>query len=343
MMISEKINRNGKLENSERYKTLNINITGRCNEKCIYCQFSQCRDHEKGIDIDEELFYRVTKEAFDLGVTDVGLYTSGEPFLNRNIYKYISWCKKVGFPYVYISTNGLNCTLKNLKKVIEAGVDSLKFSIAGGTRENFLKHHGVDAFEMVKENIIQAYNYREKEGLNFKLYIFVIVTKYNIEEKEDIQKLFGPYVDEIIFSDCIDSTIPMIGVKEYLMPADQTKYLGGGGKQIPCPQLFNRIVVDEAGWLCACCSCSGKDYARVIDLRSKGLKEALNSEIMVNLRQRHLNQDVDGLICKTCVTGSFDEKNIHAFNGEFELNTRRLRPIDIREDIAGRFGLHIGG
>lgn len=29
MMISEKINRIGKLESSERYKTLNINITGR--------------------------------------------------------------------------------------------------------------------------------------------------------------------------------------------------------------------------------------------------------------------------------------------------------------------------
>lgn len=351
MLISEKVKKNGELvdkriligaENCQNmgreiYRTLNINITGRCNEKCVYCQFSQCGEHKKGKDIDEKLFYRVTEEAFNLGITDVGLYTSGEPFLNPNIYKYIGWCKKLGFPYVYVSTNGILCTPENIKKAAGAGLDSLKFSIAGGTRDSFLKHHGVDAFERVKENIIQAWNYREKSGLDFKLYMFVIVTQFNKQERENIANMFGGFVDEILFSDCIDSTIPMVGMKEYILPSTQTHYLGGGGKRIPCPQVFNRIVVDEAGWLCSCCGGLRKEYARIVNLENTSLKEAIRSSCMTQLRQRHLSGNVDGLICKVCVTGCYDKNDMHAFNSSFEAAVKKLVPVDIREDIRRRF------
>lgn len=345
-MISEKLVQAAKLEKSQLCmaasdswgaKTLNINITGRCNEQCVYCPASQSGVHRSATDIDEDLFYRVTKEAFELGVTDVGLYTSGEPFLNPNIYKYIAWCKDVGFPYVYVSTNGILCNLENVKKAAEAGLDSLKFSIAGATRKTFSKHHGVDSYEVVKKNIIQAYQYREQHHPDLKLYLFAIITKYNLHEKEDIRKTFGKYVDELVFSDCIDGPVPLIGIKEYLSPGQELNPYNRKGKGTPCPQLFNKIVVDEDGWFCACCTGSGKKYGQVANLQEISLKDAVNSPIMVRLRQRHLNHDLNRLFCNICLTGHFDEENMHAFNEAFEEEAQKVRPLDIREDIKRRF------
>jgi len=346
MQISEKMKQGCQLDGLEfcdqegylraaPFKTLNINITGRCNQRCVYCSFSQHGYHRLGSDIDADLFYKVTKEARDLGVTDVGLYTSGEPFLNPNLCQYITWCKKAGFPYVYLSTNGLLCTLENFKKVAAAGLDSLKFSISGGNRSTFYKHHGVDRFDLVKQNVIQAYEYREKEHFNLKLFMFVIVTKYNADEKELIRDTFGPYVDEIVFTNCInDNVMPMIGIDEYLAPGPDTQSLLPR-QIIPCPELFNKIVVDEDGWLCACCA--SKNHVKLVDLKSTTLWEALNCKPLQVLRKKHLLHDVRGTLCQNCISGEFKRENMHSMNPAFEYACKDIAPIDIRSDIIQRF------
>lgn len=346
MSISEKI-KQGKSSDSLKscdkegrilhpsFKTLNINITGRCNEQCVYCPYHQYGYHKKGKDIDESLFLGVTKEAYDLGVTDVGFYTTGEPFLNPKMYEYIAWCKKLGYSYIYLSTNGLLCTLDNFRKVVDAGLDSLKFSVSGGSRSTFYKHHGVDKFDQVKENIIQASQYRKQKNLGIKLYMFVIVTKFNVNEKELIFKTFSDYVDEIIFTDCInDRLVPMIGMDEYLI---QTSDPRCSSINIPCAELFNKIVVDEDGWLCACCQ--SREFMKVADLKKVKLCEAINCDSLVDLRKRHLQRDVKGTVCENCSTGKFKRENLHAMNGNLEDICRSKTPIDIKDDIVKRFQL----
>lgn len=345
MQISEKIKQGLQIDGLEvcgqescmrvpRFRTLNINITGRCNERCVYCTYSQHGHHKSGTDIDQVLFYRVTREARELGVTDVGFYTTGEPFLNPNIYEYIAWCKKIGFPYVYLSTNGLLCTPENFNRAADAGLDSLKFSVSGGCRDTFYKHHDVDAFDLVRQNIMQAHQYRQRAHLSIKLFMFVIVTRYNMGEKELIREAFGDYVDEIIFSNCVnDNLAPMTGVAEYLVPET------GGPRlfplQIPCPQLFNKIVVNEEGWLCACCA--GTDYVKLVDLRDTTLKDAINCQLLKGLRKRHLLHDVDGTLCENCVTGRFRRENMRPMNSAFERACATDTPLDIRSDIIRRF------
>ena len=164
--------------------TLNIEISNLCNEKCIYCEYSALGQHKAGGFINEELFYRVTKEAKLLGVTDVGLYMTGEPLTNPKVYDYIEYLKKqLKYEYVYISTNGILCTPDNLIKMVDAGIDSIKFSVSSSIKENFQKHHGVDAFDKVYENVKFAFEYRKKHNLNYKLYMFSIITIYNVDEE----------------------------------------------------------------------------------------------------------------------------------------------------------------
>ena len=316
-------------------KTMNIEIVNSCNESCIYCYFSARGHHKMSGVIDEEFFYRITAEAKELGITDIGLYITGEPFLNPKLSNYVYYLKKeLQFKYVYLSTNGILCTPENLKKIADAGIDSIKFSVSSANRENFQKHHGVDAFERVRENIEFAYNYRKENNLNYKLYMFSIITRYNQQEKEEIQDLYGKYVDEIIFSNVISSPY-VLGVEEYLKVIGDDSNMAIGGTTLPCTQLFDRIVVSAEGHLCVCCGETRTGYTWVEDLNKISLKEAVYGPKMQELRKMHIEKKIKGTICENCISGRNDNI-IKPFMEGLTLPDK-VDTVDISDKIKERF------
>ena len=46
------------------------------------------------------------QDSFDCGARELGFYTTGEPFIYKNIEKDYKKSKDIGFEYTYISTNG---------------------------------------------------------------------------------------------------------------------------------------------------------------------------------------------------------------------------------------------
>lgn len=322
------------LEPSYIGKTLNIEITTMCNEKCIYCEYSARGLHKERKMIDDVFFKRVTKEAYELGITDVGLYMIGEPLMNPKVYEYIKYLKKdVGFQYVYISTNGLACTPSNLKKLVTAGLDSLKFSISGVSRETFLQHHGVDAFNLVRDNIIYASNYRKQVGSDMRLYIFAVLTKHNVHEKETLEALFGKYVDEITCVNVLPGMIGLKGMEEYLLLSED---IGEDcSSNIPCAELFNKIVIDADGFLRSCCYAE-TDLTKVIDLRNIGLKEAVFGPDMQRIRKRHLENQIEHSICNRCVNRVIEEMYPLSECGGRESVT--IEPFDYIAEMKKRFG-----
>lgn len=340
MLISDKLKQHIETKDMSLYpsfegKTMNIEITSRCNESCIYCQYAAKGFHKEHKVIDDEFFYRITKEAKELGISDVGLYITGEPLMNPKVYDYVRYLKKeLGFRYVYISTNGVLCTPKNLVCLVEAGIDSIKYSVSSANRENFMKHHGIDAFNRVYENIKFAYNYRKENKLNYKLFIFSILTRYNIEEKQNILDTYGPYIDEIVFSNVLSS--PFVkGVEEYLSVNEDDTLVGKmDKKKLPCIQLFDRIVVNEDGYLCACCHDTRTKLTQVDDLNDKSLKDAIYGESMINLRKRHLDKNIEGIVCENCIANT--NKDVAPLNIAYKKDINNDM-IDISNEIIKRF------
>lgn len=340
-MISNKLkafetDKNYVLKPSMKGKTLNIEITGRCNEECIYCEYSSLGLHKIGRDIDPKLFYRTTLEAKEMGITDIGLYVTGEPFMNPMLVDYVRYLKKdLEIPYVYISTNGIACTGTRLEELVGAGIDSIKFSISAGNAKSFLQHHGRNAFQRVVDNVKYAYEYRAKNDLDFKLYIFSILTQFNLKDKNEIQNVFGAYVDELVFLDAIAS--PYVkGSKEYLE-------INGVGfehrKQsvIPCPQLFERIVINEDGYLCACCMSTRTGYTLIEDLNKMTLQEAFYGETMTKVRQMHINNCLNGTICHNCVFHK--NETVVGLNPKYSSKWKKKINCDITDEIKRRFEL----
>lgn len=338
-MISDKLEKRNSCERDLHPdytgKTLNIEITTRCNEKCIYCFYELEGTHERFKNIDERFFYRVTKEAYELGITDVGLYMTGEPLMNPKVYDYVKYLKDLGFAYVYISTNGLLCTPENLRRLVEAGVDSIKFSLAAATKNSFIKHHGVDAFELVRDNIKYAYEYRENTGAEFGLYAFCIITKFNVHEKELMEQEYGPYLDEIVFTNVLDNIVPTKGVKEFLMLDEDVKENKPRG-EMPCPLVFNGIAIDENGFLHICCS-ANRESTKIADLNKMSLKEGVYSDQYVAFRKRILDNDITGTFCEICCNGSTDISQVDNLI-ELESGSVEVLPhLDATEEIKKRF------
>ena len=50
------------------------------------------------------------------GLEAVGLYATGEPFLNKNLEDFIKYAKEIGFKYVFVTTNGAAATPKRIEK-----------------------------------------------------------------------------------------------------------------------------------------------------------------------------------------------------------------------------------
>lgn len=107
---------------------------------------------------DKRLMSGIIQQAFELGTREVGFYLTGEPLLSSDLEYYVGLCKQIGFEYIYITTNGVFAEKERIRKLCEAGLSSLKFSINAATRETYRFIHGRDDFDKVCRNVVDIHN-----------------------------------------------------------------------------------------------------------------------------------------------------------------------------------------
>ena len=80
--------------------------------------------------MNHEMAVRVIKEAYECGSRELGMYATGDSFMVKNLHEYVEYAKKqVGYDYLFITTNGGLASPDRVKPVLDAGLDSIKFSI----------------------------------------------------------------------------------------------------------------------------------------------------------------------------------------------------------------------
>lgn len=270
-----------------------IEISNLCNYKCIFCPRTKSV-RKKGM-IDEKLFNRLIQEVYDFGAREMSFHFSGDPFLHPKLAEYVKKAKDVGYSYVYIDTNGSNATPERIRDVIDAGVDSIKFSVNAGTKETYEFIHGADAFDKVISNIRYCNNYRKQANQQMKLFVSCVYTKYTQTEKEKVSELFD-FCDEVIFQPASDFSGVMPEVNELLKGEGNNNY----ANMCPCPMVFGGIYITYEGYLAACCT-NFDNHVVVADLNKISLREAWYGERMTELRNRHLQNNLKGLVCYNCV------------------------------------------
>ncbi|MBL4654513.1 MAG: radical SAM protein [Bacteroidia bacterium] len=157
----EQIAKSNLVESPPFPKDLLIETTNACNHRCVFCAQPKMTRTKKVMP--KEKVVSILQEARKLGAEKVGLYSGAEPLADKNLIDYIKITKALGYTYIYISTNGAIGKNDKFKEIIDAGLDSIKFSFNAGTRESYKIVHGRDDWDQVVSNIRFVSEYRKKK------------------------------------------------------------------------------------------------------------------------------------------------------------------------------------
>jgi len=327
------------LDRKEKYKVKNlsskanfpknslIELTNACNHACIFCANPRMNRNIKNLD--KKIFVKFIKEASDLGLEEVGLYSTGEPFLTKNIDFYISEAKKNNIRRVYVTTNGSLATLDKVIKAYNSGLNSIKYSINAATEKNHQIIHGSKDFKKILNNLEQVYNWKIKNKINLEMLGSFVYTKLTISEIEIYKKKFSKYFTDI-------NILPAAGQGGRYNSEIQkisTSYEIHHERNIneiePCDMLWNRIHLTSEGYLTACCVDYENDLVYADFNSGKSLKDLWNNNLIIKLREKHINKKLDNTICKNCLLGC-DEKYEKISDLKYEYNKNR-RDLNLDE------------
>ncbi len=274
-----------------------------CNFLCPFCPTG----HRQMIDdtgrfqgvLRLELFRKIIDDLgeFERPIKVLRMYKDGEPFLNKNLDKMITYAKQSGFvEYIDTTTNGSLLNPERLAPVLEAGLDKINISVDGMNREQYLKFTGFHFnFERFVENI--KWLYSNKGGCEIVIKIpRDLITK---PQEQEFLDTFGDYCDRIF----IENFAPCW--PEFDVEAHTGIKITQGIYQQPikptdtCPYIFYSISVNADGLVSSCFLDWGRKLL-VGDVRQQSLKSIWRSDRMNALRLMHLQ----GKRCQNPVCGS---------------------------------------
>lgn len=307
-MITERIDRvtnipdKYRVENPPAPKSVKIELTSRCNYKCEFCAIT--KSDKPGKDIDFNLFKKITTDLRWLGVEDIGVFCLGESFtLPELLINTIKHLKEIGTPYVFLTSNGSLAKPKTVRRCIDAGLDSLKWSVNFYDKDQFSAMCGVKSslFDITLNNIKSAYYLRNILKAKTKLYASSI--RFNDDHVIKMQSLLKekviPYVDEHYW-------LPMYSMGIENVNKDFQPMGGNPGRYdhqvpvVPCWQLFTETHITSEGLVTACCDdCTGEWVMG--DLKQQSFMDIWHCSSFRELRRKHLENDVTETMCKICL------------------------------------------
>ena len=269
-----------------------IETSNACNHKCIFCAHTKMT--RKVGKIKPEFAHDILQQAHDLGTREVGFYATGEPFMVPELPDYIKKAKEIGYEYVYLTSNGALATPERIRAVVDAGLDSIKFSINAPERDLYNFIHGRDDFDVVFEHLKYLNQYRNESGKRYKIFVTAILTRFTEYMKDDFNKIFGKYADQIVYKNVYNQGgyMPEIDTLLKCYTDDETFRR--------CNLPFDAISITHEGYL----SIENADYDNMLvvaDLNKVSLKDGWYGEKMKQVRQAFIDNKLDGLVCDGCV------------------------------------------
>ena len=269
-----------------------LELSNACNHKCLFCAHQKMKRKVGKMAL--EMVESVLRQAYELGSREVGMYATGEPFIVPELPDYIRLAKDIGYTYVYLTSNGALATPERIRAVVDAGVDSVKFSINAPERKLYEFIHGRDDFDTVMENLKYLNQYRKESGRRFKIYITGILTRYTEHTKEDYFKVFDGLADQIVFKNVYNQGGYMPEIDHLLKCTDDKEQFRR------CNLPFDALCVTCEGYL----SVENADFENMLivaDLNKVSLKEGWYGEKMKEVRRMFLDDCLEGTLCHGCV------------------------------------------
>ena len=267
-----------------------LEVTDRCNHQCIFCAHANAK-RTRG-KMEPSVYVRLLEEAFSLGTRECAFHGGSEPFMHPNLHDVVATAKNIGYTYLYLTTNGSACSKNKMQKVLDAGLDSIKFSINAGTAEDYLKVHGKDNFEKVLDMVAFVAEYRKKKEQQLKLYVSAIICSANQSQIKNLDTTLCGLVD------CIEYLTACWTGKSTKIPLKELKARSFPGKI--CSEPFNRLTISANGYVRACCN-DVDNFLAIGDATNNSLEDIWKGEMFVQLRRWLLEDKLPtNSLCYNC-------------------------------------------
>jgi sulfatase maturation enzyme AslB (radical SAM superfamily) len=139
-----------------------IETTNACNARCTICPHQ--RMTRPVATMDEGLFRRIVDECAAWGCREIHLHNFGEPLLDRRLEDRVAYAKDQGIAKLKVFSNGSLLTEERARGLVEAGLDEIKVSFDGASREEFEDIRRPLKFDRVVENIARLVEIRNAAG-----------------------------------------------------------------------------------------------------------------------------------------------------------------------------------
>ena len=279
--------------------TVNLELTNICDLHCVMCKQSQ---RPKGY-MDIQLAADILAEAAKLNVKQIALHTVGESILHPKIGEIIRLSKQYDF-YVYLDVNGNSLDQKKAEEIINAGLDSIKFSVDAATNDTYGKIRRGGDFTKVFENMKYLRSLRDEKKSSLKLFTLFIISRDNEHELEQFKEIMRPVVDEIQYNILNNAAGRMrkeqfneIQLEKFCVPND----LG------LCANPFTRLVITWQGEVSMCCIDFNLDM-HIGTYQRGNLMQIWNGDRAWKVRRAMIEKREEDLpiICRSCDAIRFD-------------------------------------
>jgi MoaA/NifB/PqqE/SkfB family radical SAM enzyme len=261
-----------------------------CNLKCRMCpvpspnELMNKREHcAMSFDTYKMIIDQVSQQKRSINLTQMG-----EPLLNPNIIKFISYAKTFGH-YVSLTTNGTKLTRELSKELTAAGLDLIIFSFDGGTSETYESIRQGAKFKRVLANI----EHFIEQNDTCQIQIHCILSDLTEPEKDKIQALWQNKAQlHFIPLDDWGGKLEL----DYKFGSKRTP--SKAYSRYPCDLLWTMLTISAEGRVIYCCH-DYNLYSQLPSIYEKSL-QAIWREDVGQERQRHINGRIEFLPCKTC-------------------------------------------
>ena len=226
------------------FSWIQIEVTTKCNASCVYCPHYLCRSSWIKRDISFEIMKFIEPA---LPTTDlVYLQGWGEPLLYPDLWKMIEFLKKRNVR-IGLTSNGTLITREIARRLVEAEVDIIAFSLAGTDETNDLIRKGT-TLSAVKRGIGLINEEKKKQGTPLpRVHLAYLLLKSHFDQLNGLPSLLNELsLQEVVVSPLTLSLSPELDKEVCFieeLPEHKLIFLKELKGEITAQKLCERMVI----------------------------------------------------------------------------------------------------
>lgn len=173
----------GTIERLETFpKFVQIETVSGCNARCRMCSVHDWTRSKSAMS--EALFAKLLTElaAHCDWIEQVTLQLGGEPLLDRRLEEHVAALKQAGIRSVVFTTNASLLNETRSRRLLEAGIDAIDFSIDGVSAETFEAIRVNLTYAEVRDNVLRFVALRDASGRAVQVRVRMVIQQENAHE-----------------------------------------------------------------------------------------------------------------------------------------------------------------